>query len=1266
MAAEDCGREVWVDVGGTFTDCVARGADGVLRIHKLLSAGRYRGQAGEGSDRRRVVDPRWSSAPAGFFVGFSLRIGDACATVREFDPARGELRLADGLPFDPAPGQDYELASREDAAIVGARWVLGLPAGAPLRDVRIRLGTTRGTNALLEHRGARTALVTTRGFRDALEIGYQDRPRLFDLNIRRAAPLYSAVVELDERIDASGAVVEAIRAGQVAEALRPLCDAGIETVAICLMNAYRNDAHERVAECVAAEMGFAAVLRSSAVLPVQGFVARAEATLLEAYLTPVVRAHAEGLVRGSGGASWTLMSSHGGLVAAGAFTGRDSVLSGPAGGVVACAAVSRAAGGVPVIGFDMGGTSTDVSRYAGELERRDELLLTDPESCAPRRVVAPVLAIETVAAGGGSVCWFDGVSPRVGPHSAGADPGPACYGRGGPLCLTDLNVWLGRIGAASLPFALDVRAVEQRLDELIARIESATRQRYARRALAEGLLAIADERMAWAIHEVSLARGYDPREHTLVAFGGAAGQHACAVARRIGVRRILVHPLASVMSAWGVGMADARRLAQADLGRRLDADALALAAVEARRLEQRLRGELLASGSAPHELSAARRSLELRYAGQDALLEVAWGEDTDVRAAFEARHREVFGFAFSGREVEMRTLRVEVVARAAANYEQRAGVEGGAAPPRPVEERAGPAVLPGVHTSVYVDAGWTARRFGDGRIELLDDAPSAGSSAVPGDSAAADPIRIELYRQRFANIAERMGRALQRTAISTNIKARLDFSCAVFDARGELVANAPHIPVHLGAMSACVKALRSAVGEMRPGDVYVTNHPLRGGTHLPDVTVVTPVFTDAGPAPSHFVASRAHHAEIGGVAPGSMSADASCLAEEGVVIDLARLVADGESREDELRRLLSRGAYPSRRVDDNLADLRAQAAANELGARLVAELVAREGRRDVAAYMGHIQRAAESKVRRALAQFEPGVRRFTDYLDDGAPITATVTLNAGGAVVDFAGTAGVRSDNLNATPAIVSSAVLYCLRCLIDEEIPLNAGVLAPVEIRLPACMLNPPLDPDPRRCAAVAGGNVETSQRIVDVLFGALGVAAASQGTMNNVVFGRAARGGDAAVAYYETLGGGAGARRGYCGASAVHTHMTNTRLTDPEVFEDRYSARIRSLAIRRGSGGRGRWRGGDGMVREIEFLDAFEVSLLSQRRTRRPYGAAGGEPGAAGVNRLISTRGERLLDPLASFTVEAGDVLRVETPGGGGYGAGLEVDGQASRDTG
>lgn len=1235
-------------MGGTFTDCVVRDADGALRAHKLLSTGRYRGLVGPGSSRFEIRDTRWGDAPAGFFDGFVLRSGGGAAKVAEFDRRLGALRLDWPLAHDPPVGTGYELESGEDAAVVGARWLLGLGSGDGLGGVRIRLGTTRGTNALLERRGALTALVTTRGFGDALEIGYQDRPRLFDLDIRRSAGLYSEVVEIDERVGASGVVVEAIRAGQVEAALASLRDRGIESIAICLVNAYRNDAHERVVEEAARRLGFPVVVRSTAIWRVQRFIARAEATVLEAYLTPVVRGYVGGLMRTGGGASWRMMSSHGGLVSARAFTGRDSVLSGPAGGVVACAAVSREHGGVPVIGFDMGGTSTDVCRYAGRFERRDEFTLTEGESWAPLRVVAPVLAIETVAAGGGSVCWFDGVSPRVGPQSAGAAPGPACYGCGGPLCLTDVNVWLGRIALDAFPFALDVGAVQRRLEALVEEIERATGRRYEPRALAEGLLEIADERMAWAIHEVSLARGYDPREHVLVAFGGAAGQHACAVARRIGVRRVLVHPLASMMSAWGVGMADARRVGEADVGRRLDGSGLEAADEAALRLASRLREELVSEGSAADGIGAAERWLTLRYAGQSAVLEVGWPAGADVRAAFEARHGEVFGFVLERREVEIRSVRVEVVARGAEAEDSAAG---GARSVAVVERREGPAVLRGLSTSVFVDAGWTALRYDDGRIELEDGAPAAGRSAWRA-AADADPIRIELYRQRFANIAERMGRALQRTAISTNIKERMDFSCAVFDAEGGLVANAPHIPVHLGAMSACVRAVAAAAGPMRRGDAYATNHPLRGGTHLPDVTVVTPVFADVGESPVFFVASRAHHAEIGGIAPGSMAPGARCLAQEGVVIDVVRLVSGGRSCEEDMRGLLAGGPHPSRRVEDNLADMRAQLAANALGCGLLGELMRRDGLDEVTAYMGHIQRAAEGKVRRALARLAPGVRRFTDYLDDGDAITVTMTVGGEGIVFDFAGTAGVRRDNLNATPAIVSSAVMYVLRCLIDEDIPLNAGVMAPVEIRLPVCMLNPGFDADPERCAAVAGGNVETSQRIVDVLLGALGLVAASQGTMNNVLFGRSARDGVEAVAYYETLGGGAGAGPAFHGASAVHTHMTNTRLTDPEVLEERYPVRVRTTAVRRGSGGGGRYRGGDGMVRELEFLEPMEVSLLTQRRTRRPYGLAGGEAGAAGVNRLVTRAGVKELGSCASFRVEAGDVLRVETPGGGGFG--------------
>ncbi|MHC4065862.1 MAG: hydantoinase B/oxoprolinase family protein [Planctomycetota bacterium] len=1185
----------------------------------------------------------------------------------------------------------------QEAPVVGIRWLMGRRLDQPIGQIQVRLGTTRGTNALLERKGAATALITTAGFADLVQIGDQTRPRLFDLRIRKAAPLCRRVIEMDERVDAQGRVLRPLDEAEVGRRLAEMRSASIEALAVCLLNSYRNSAHELGIERAARRLGFEHVSVSSQLAPLQRILPRSETTLVDAYLTPAIRAYVAAIRAQLPDAVLKLMTSAGGLVDAARFVAKDSILSGPAAGVVGCARIAETAGFDKAIGLDMGGTSTDVSRFDGQFERRYEMELEDRDSGDRVRIVSPMLAIETVAAGGGSICDFDGVKPIVGPQSAGADPGPACYGRGGPLCLTDVNVYLGRIPGDALPFPLDRGAVQQRLDSLVAHIEGATGQRYSWEELSAGYVAIANARMAAAIKKISIQRGYDPREHILVSFGGAGGQHACAIANDLGIRRILLHPQAGVLSAYGIGLADVTATGARDVGRLLDAETLPALERAFDELETDLRARVRSEGIAEQYISG-RRLLDLRYEGQDSTITVAMPADGDWRCEFERLHLQLYGFTYAERAVQVYAARVEMTGRTAKPtpatrlMHRRRAKPTSRAPAyfdgqrrdapvyrrdqlRPGDHFAGPAIVLEPTSTIVVEPSWSAMLTARGEVLLTaeslpsvqDDRQSA-SDGVQSVVEACDPVTLELFNSHFANIAEQMGATLQKTALSTNVKERLDFSCAIYDAEGDLVAHAPHIPVHLGAMGQCVKCLIEHVGgdsarqPMRPGEVYVTNDPYRGGSHLPDVTVVTPVFDESGQTILFFAASRAHHAEIGGVVPGSMPPMSCNLAEEGVLIEPLPLVvtvtvADAASagdrlkeltfREQELRRVLTAGPYPSRAVEQNLADIRAQVAANRCGVRLLQSMVRRQGLALVHAYMEYIQQAAETKMRAALRRLPDGQHAFTDYLDDGAPIAVKVIVNGDQATVDFTGTAPVRRGNLNATPAIVGSAVLYCFRCLIDEDIPLNAGVLRPVRIILPQCLLNPPTHDDPAQRAAVAGGNVETSQRIVDAIFGALNIAAASQGTMNNLAFGSDRLG------YYETIGGGAGAGPDFDGTSAVHTHMTNTRLTDPEVLEDRYPVRLRRFAIRRESGGPGRHRGGDGIVREIEFLKPLDVSLLTQRRTRPPYGLAGGQPGQPGRNRLLHAAGRiEELAALSQLRVAPGDVLIVETPGGGGYG--------------
>ena len=1311
--------EFWIDVGGTFTDCLMRSTGGRLDTCKVLSSGVTKGQVTQVLGPSSFCDAQRVGEPNEFWKGYTWNRLDGqgqiqqTAQVLQFDRGTGRFSLDQEIPRDTLPGTRYELTSGEEAPILAIRTLLGLRLDDPIPAVTVRLGTTRGTNALLTRRGAKVGLVTTKGFRDVLLIANQDRPRLFDLAIQKPEPLFAAVVEIDERLDARGEPLQAPDDQQIRRVLAELRQAGCQSLAICLLHAFANPAHEAQVERVARELGFTEISTSSALAPLIKIVSRGDTTVLDAYLNPILRAYVTRLnaslmptvQRAEQGpaARLKLMTSSGGLVDATRFTGKDSILSGPAGGVIGFSRVAERAGFSKSIGFDMGGTSTDVSRFDGRYER--ELETTK----AGVRVVSPMLAIETVAAGGGSICGFDGVKLFVGPQSAGADPGPACYGRGGPLTVTDVNYYLGRIIPSRFPFPLDHAAVEQRLQDLCRQVaRSPLGRAYTPHELARGFVEIANTTMARAIRKISVARGYDPAEYVLVTFGGAGAQHACALARSLGMKRVLSHPHAGVLSAYGIGLADVRRLKEQSVLQTLTAENLANLDPLFQSLEESARAEVLAEGVAPELIDPPLRFLELRYRGIEGTILVEGpgnspsGSSLDHYArSYADRHQSLYGYVRSGRPLEIVTARVEVVGRCPDPSESaRPLVPNHPAPtewtqawfedqPRqtgvflrefltPGDQMSGPAIICEPTSTVIVDPGFTARILERGEILLEESATAADAMAGTSELAVtADPVRIEIFNHLFASIAEQMGIALQQTSLSTNVKERLDFSCGIFSATADLVVNAPHIPVHLGAMSETVRRILQDNRVLKPGDVFVTNDPYRGGSHLPDVTVVTPVHDLATGELLFVTASRAHHAEIGGIVPGSMPPFSRTLAEEGVLIRNFKLYSQSppESREQQLRELLASGPYPSRAVDDNLADVAAQVAANYTGANQLRQLVQRYSWPVVRAFMNHIQSAAAAKMRLALRKIsrpdektdesslpatpneinEIPVRQLThvDYLDDGSPIQATITIAGDRATVDFTGTGPVLSTNLNANRAIVTAAVLYVFRCLIRDDIPLNSGVLEPVEIILSECLLNPKAHKDPAQCAAVVGGNVETSQRVVDVLLGALGVAAASQGTMNNLTFG------DGTFGYYETICGGSGATADFQGADAVHTHMTNTRLTDPEVVERRYPVRIHEFSIRRGSGGKGRRRGGDGIVRKIEFLKPLKVSILSERRgPYAPFGLAGGSDGALGQNTLrkAGTTMEIDLGGKISIDVVAGDVLTIRTPGGGGWGSAKE----------
>jgi 5-oxoprolinase (ATP-hydrolysing) len=1195
------GWQFWIDRGGTFTDVVARRPDRSIVTAKLLSEnpGRYTDAATQG--------------------------------------IRDALGLAG---HDPVPSAEIEA---------------------------VKMGTTVATNALLERKGDRVLLAITKGFGDALRIGYQNRPRLFDRHIVLPELLYERVSEIEERIDAHGATLIPLAEDGARAAFAEAHAHGIRAIAIVLMHGYRFPSHERRLAAIAREIGFTQVSVSHAVSPLMKLVSRGDTTVVDAYLSPILRRYVDGVAHELGNVRLMFMQSNGGLTDARLFQGKDSILSGPAGGVVGMVRTAERAGFAKVIGFDMGGTSTDVSHYDGEFERAFDTLV------AGVRMRAPIMRIHTVAAGGGSILSFDGARFRVGPHSAGASPGPACYRRGGPLTVTDCNVALGRIQPAFFPAVfgeggrepLDADVVAVKFATLAEEIAAATGESRTPEEVAEGFLKIAVENMANAIKQISVQRGYDVTEYVLNCFGGAGGQHACLVADALGMTRVLIHPFAGVLSAYGMGLADIRALREQAVEVPLEEAALAGLAARLDALAEAARAEVEFQGFAAAAVAVLRR-VHLRYQGTDTALQVAFATVAKMAAAFTELHRQRFGFVMTGRGLIVEAVSVEAVGTAAQAEADRPRAPAQARPapepvatvearfdgrwtPTPVHRRAalgpghviaGPAIIAEANATTVIEAGWQGEVSAREDLVLSRIVPRPERQAV---GTRADPVMIEVFNNLFMSIAEQMGASLANTAQSVNIKERLDFSCAVFAADGALVANAPHMPVHLGSMGESIATvIRERQDGMRPGDVYGLNAPYNGGTHLPDVTVITPVFAGQTDEVLFFVGSRGHHADIGGKTPGSMPPDSQTVEEEGILIDNVPLVEAGRFREEEMRALLASGRWPARNPEQNLADLRAQIAANETGVRELGKMVTHFGLDVVQAYMGHVQDNAEEQVRRVIDVLRDG--EFAYEMDDGALIRVAIRIDraARSARIDFTGTSAQRASNFNAPAAVTKAAVLYVFRTLVEDDIPLNAGCLKPLEIVLPeGSMLNP------RYPAAVVAGNVETSQCVTDALYGALGAMAASQGTMNNFTFGNARH------QYYETICGGSGAGPGFAGTDAVHTHMTNSRLTDPEVLEWRFPVLVEDFAIRRGSGGAGRWRGGDGVVRRIGFREEMTAAILSGHRRVPPFGMAGGEPGACGENRVVRADGRiEELGATDATTMAPGDAFVIATPGGGGYG--------------
>jgi 5-oxoprolinase (ATP-hydrolysing) len=1281
--------QFWIDRGGTFTDVVGKRPDGSLVTHKLLS---------DNPEQYR------------------------------------------------------------DAAVAGIRHLLGLQVGQPISpDVVecVKMGTTVATNALLERKGEPTLLVTTRGFRDALRIAYQDRPKIFERHIVLPELLYSRVIEAVERVGAHGEVEQALDEAHLRERLWAAFDAGLRSVAIVFMHGYRYPAHELAAAQLARDAGFTQVSVSHQVSPLMKLVSRGDTTVVDAYLSPILRRYVEQVAAEMPGVKLFFMQSSGGLTDAHVFQGKDAILSGPAGGIVGMVRTAQLADIDRVIGFDMGGTSTDVSHFAGEFERAFETQV------AGVRMRAPMMSIHTVAAGGGSVLSFDGARFRAGPQSAGANPGPACYRRGGPLAVTDANVMVGKIQPAYFPKVfgpqanelLDAQVVVDKFTVMSQDIERLTGAKRTAEEVAEGFIDIAVGAMANAIKKISVARGYDVTRYTLQCFGGAGGQHACRVADALGMTRVFAHPLGGVLSAYGMGLADQGVMRQAAIEKPL-ADALEVMRARLDELSAAASDELMRQDVGSGALKVHQR-VHVRYEGTDSALVVANGSAAEIQATFEAAYRQRFAFLMSERRLIVEAVSVEAIAAGDAPNETRHDIVAtGAAPAaatvrmfsggkwwdanlvvredtRPGHVITGPAIIAEKNATTVIEPGWQARVTALDHL-VIDRIEAREARVAIGTQV--DPVMLEVFNNLFMNIAEQMGLQLQNTAYSVNIKERLDFSCALFDAQGNLIANAPHMPVHLGSMSESIKTVvaRNA-GTMKPGDVYALNDPYHGGTHLPDVTVVTPVYMNIGAAdpsapsprrgglgrsenvavrqsdsvedftsscapriglqadavqqaqrtrlespaspptlprqgggsqdgplprqggggqkrggsqsPLFYVGSRGHHADIGGITPGSMPPFSTRIEEEGVQIDNFKLVDGGVLQEEKMLQLLRSGAHPSRNPAQNIGDLKAQIAANEKGVQELRKMVEQFGLPVVQAYMGHVQDNAEESVRRVITQLKDG--SFSLQLDNGAHIEVAIRVNAveRSAEIDFTGTSAQLANNFNAPTAVCMAAVLYVFRTLVNDDIPLNSGCLKPLKVIIPeGSMLNP------HPPASVVAGNVETSTCITNALYGALGAMAAGQCTMNNFTFG------NARYQYYETISGGSGAGPTFNGCSVVQTHMTNSRLTDPEVLEFRFPVRLESYSIRKGSGGKGQFSGGDGGVRRVRFLEPMTASILSNGRSVPAFGMKGGAPGAVGVNRVQrADGGVEDLKHIASVEMQAGDVFVIETPGGGGFGGGV-----------
>ena len=1253
--------EIYVDTGGTFTDCLGKDPEGNWTRRKVLSNGSLRGVVESWIDQKTLVIRENWDLKQDILRGYQFQLLNhkhEISFIQCFDLKQHILRLTKDVPKSLCrQNLSFEIRSTEEAPILGARLITNTPLDLDLPEIQMKLGSTRGTNALLERKGADVVLFVTRGFRDILEIGDQQRPDIFTLEVVKRDMLYWQVVEIEERIDALGNVIKPLDIKDFEKKLLRAKRKGFSSAAICLLNSYVNPVHEIELAGLLRRRGVSDISISTELSPLIKYVNRTETATVNAYLNPVLRNYLGNVKESVSHGMVHVMTSAGGLIREEHFSAKDSLLSGPAGGVVGAVSIGKRNGMDHIISFDMGGTSTDVSRYEGEYDYKYDL------EVGGAQIFSPALSIETVAAGGGSLCYYDGFKLSVGPESAGANPGPACYGAGGPITITDVNLLLGRLDPAAFGIPVFREAASQKLEKLIPEIYKSSGKQYSKEEILTGFHDIANEVMAGAIRKISIARGYDPADYVLMAFGGAGGMHACKIASLLGIQTVVVPADAGLLSAYGLANAVIERFAEKLVLRPYEEFKSDLG-IWMNELGRQAIADVKKEG-VTREISVRFKTVFLRFLGQDESLPVPWRDGEDLLPLFREQYTRIYGHWTENREVEVESIRVAVAELAA--EEKQVGLPDKTYHPDPVKsvlsfcdgiwcdipvfnredlnagaKVSGHALLIDQYSTTMIENGWEMVINHYGAAIINNTSPGMAENI---EEAVIKETRLELFTNRFKYIAENMGAMLQRTSLSVNIKERLDFSCALVGPDGYLVANAPHIPVHLGSLGVCVRSLMEKI-DMGPGDTIITNHPAYGGSHLPDVTLVTPVFSDDKNLLG-YVVNRAHHAELGGTRPASMPPDATSLEEEGVIIEPFRLVSKGKVDWMGLREILKSGPWPSRAVEENIADLNAALAANLTGAGGLRELAGKHGPVQVLDYMQYLKDYAASRMRLILGNIPDGRYEAEEKLDDNSILKAVIEISQDTCSINFTGSSGVHPGNMNATYAIVNSVVIYVLRLLLNEPLPLNEGILEPVRIVLPESLLNPDFSRPHKECPAIVGGNVEVSQRLTDTLLKAFGVIACSQGTMNNLMIG------NDTYSYYETICGGCGAGPESHGASGVHHHMTNTRITDPEILEHRYPLRLLQFSIRKKSGGRGAFRGGNGVVRVLEFTDKSTVSLLSQHRIIRPYGMLGGKPGKRGQQYVIRADGVReKLSGIDGFMAHQGDKLVIKTPGGGGWG--------------